>query len=613
MKRVLNGVHVLMAIGLVVALAACGGSDGSLKRERDQAQAAAAAAEADKIAAEAAAAQAEADKMAADEAAAQAEADKMAADEAAAQAEADKMAADEAAALAEADKIAAEAAAALAEADKIAAEAAAALAEADKMAAEAAAALAAAEQMAAEQDTAVAVAARIAAEAAAAQAEADKIEAQEALARAEADKEALEPSAEELAKQAEAAAIKGAQAAFGVLAKIPTPDDPATGDIDEAINRKADSTLKVSHDGMAVKFSASGPAATDPVWTKAAMNMALPIPDWVSDTLTGKPTPAETGTGMVYSNIEEPSYKLFAVEHDGRSTASLDAAAWSNAVIAPGDKYTGGADAGSIPGSFKSADGTFKCSGGSCAPIPTRKSDGKLSAAARAAIAGTWVFEPTAEDAMVKLQDLDYLMFGYWLSKDKTGPKQFQVWYGGGGDKSVVNSALNITALDEKVTYNGAAAGKYVTKDDVDNTAKAGYFTATAVLTADFSVLAGDPGKLTGTISDFKEGDSAPLDDLKLSLAGDLEYFDDNDADTDNILRLNTTVRNHDDDTDTAETANNPVTAESNGLKHGMVGGWEAQLFGSEKNTNIPTGLTGAFNAEIPDQAVVVGAFGATK
>ena len=510
MKRVLKGVHVLMAVGLIVALAACSGSDGSLKRDRDQAQAAAAAAEADKMAAEAAAALAEEEKMAADAAAALAEEE--------------KMAAEAAAALAEEEKMAAEAAAALAEEEKIAAEAAAALAEEDKMAAEAAAALAAAEQMAAEQATALAEAARIEAEAAAAQAEADKLAAEEALAQAVADKEALEPSADELAKQAEAAATKGAQAAFGVLAKIPSPED--TYDIDEAINRKADSTLKVSHDGMAVKFSASGPEATDPAWTKAATNMALPIPNWASDTLTGKPTPTETGTGMVYSNIEEASYKLFAVEHDGRTASLADAAAWSNAVIAPGNKYTGGADAGSIPGSFQGADGTFKCSGGSCADIPTRKSDGKLSAAARALITGTWIFEPTAEDAMVKLQDLDYLMFGYWLSKDKTGPKQFQVWYGGGGDKSVVGATADITALDEKVTYNGAAAGKYVTKDDVDNTATAGYFTATAVLTADFSVLAGDPGKLTGTISDFKEGDSAPLDDLKLSLAGDLEYFD---------------------------------------------------------------------------------------
>ena len=59
MKRVLNGVHVLMAVGLIVALAACsGGSDNGLEQERDQALAAADAAEAAKIAAEAVAAQA---------------------------------------------------------------------------------------------------------------------------------------------------------------------------------------------------------------------------------------------------------------------------------------------------------------------------------------------------------------------------------------------------------------------------------------------------------------------------------------------------------------------------------------------------------------------------
>ena len=93
MKRVLNGVHVLMAVGLIVALAACsGGNDSSIKRERDQALAAAEVAEAAKIAAEAVAAQAAADKLAAEEAAAQAAADKLAAEEALAQAVADKMA-----------------------------------------------------------------------------------------------------------------------------------------------------------------------------------------------------------------------------------------------------------------------------------------------------------------------------------------------------------------------------------------------------------------------------------------------------------------------------------------------------------------------------------------
>ena len=393
MKRVLNGVHVLMAIGLVVALAACAGSDGSIKAERDDAQAAAAAAE----------------KMAMDAAAAQAAAEKMAMDAAAAQAAAEKMAMDDAAALAVAEKMAMDAAAAQAAAEKMAMDAAAAQAAAEKMAMDDAAAA-----------TAAAEAAKIAADEALALAVAETIAAEAALAQALLDKEALEPSAEELAEQKDDARIKGAQDAFGVLAKVGSP--ATTDPVAPAVNRRATSTLKVSHDGMAVKFSASGPDATDPVWTKAATNMALPIPDWASDTLTGKPAKGQTGTGMVYSNIEEATYKLFAVQHEGIEASLAVADAWKDAVIAPGNEYTGGADGGSIPGSFQGADGFFRCSVGSCADIPTRKSDGKLSSVARTAIAeagGTWIFEPTAEDAMVKLQDPDYLMFGYWLSKDK--------------------------------------------------------------------------------------------------------------------------------------------------------------------------------------------------
>ena len=87
-----------------------------------------------------------------------------------------------------------------------------------------------------------------------------------------------------------------------------------------------------------------------------------------------------------------------------------------------------------------------------------------------------------------------------------------------------------------QVTYNGAAAGKYVTKNDIANKAKPGYFTATAELTADFrgaaitGLVAGADGgtaTLEGTISEFKDGDSTPLGDLSLTLEGVLQYSDD--------------------------------------------------------------------------------------
>ncbi len=742
MKRVLNGVQVLMAIGLVVALAACGGNEGALKRDRDQAQAAAAAAEADKMAAEAAAAQAEADKMAAEAATAQAEADKMAAEAAAAQAEADKMAADEAAALAEADKMAAEAAAALAEAEKMAAEAAkmaaeaaaaqaeaekmaadeaAALAEAEKMAAEAAAALAEADKMAAEAAAALAAAEKMAADEAAALAEAEKMAAEAALAQAEADKKALEdelagvpktieeleaalkaatdantaaqeamaaadtaleeataartaaqtavdesdpagltdaidalqaardavsaaevaamaaadvataaeadvatadtalkdtdtgPASEDLAEQAAEAAIAGARKAFALLDSIPRADDTATTDVNETLPRRETATdLKVSRSGDAVKFSATmtddTTDRTTTVFSQADANMAPTITGWPSATLTGKKG-GNDATGLTYSNIEAPKDKLFAVVYgaevlfgDAGATAN---AQWARSKVPAANTYTGGGGGGSIPGSYRGVDGTFTCEDSGCpasADFPERRSNGSIidTEGTVAAVPGsTWKFEPTNEAAMVTVADNDYLSFGYWLSKNKGDPVGFGVWYEGSAD---VAETGEIDTLDEKVTYTGAAAGKYVIKDDVPNLAHAGYFTAIAELTADFTVEAetdDSPGKVKGTISSFKDGDDTPLGDLTLTLTGNLWYDD---------TAGSLTVLTADDDTNTAI-----VTAKSGGLDHKTVGEWEAQFFGTDKTTNVPTGVAGAFNATIEEQAIVVGGFGATK
>ena len=732
MKRVLNGVRLLMAIGLVVALAACAGSDSSIKRDRDQAQAAAEAAEAAKAAAEAAQAQAEAAKAAAEAAQAQAEADKAAAEAAQAQAEADKAAAETAQAEAEADKAAAETAQAEAEAAKAAAETAKAeaeaaktaaetaqaQAEADKLAAEAAQAQAEADKLAAEAAQTQAEADKTAAEAALTQAEADKLAAQAALTQAEADKLALEeqlagvaptieelevaltvakdahtaaadakaaadmalaaatearmmaqtavdesepeglaeaiaalqtardaetaaeaaamaaaevataaymdladakaalagadtgPASETLTAQERAADIKGAKAAYGVLAGIRTVGDSNADPITKS--RMATSTLSVSHGAAGLKFSAKGTVNTDPVWAQADVDMAPAIGgEWVSGTLTatgtatGPPNTDEKGTGFVYSNIEAPEHKLFAVTHGANPTLTSEtpadqAAAWKLSRIAPDAAYGGG----TVAGTYDGVPGTFTCTaspGNTCPTnLPPRRGNGTIVDPASTVLnptGTTWKFKPTDEAAMVAVQDDSYLYFGYWLSKSKTAPEDFAVWYGASNTKRAVASDPEITALDEKVEYTGNAAGKYVIRDDVENTAEAGYFTAKAVLTADFTALAGEDGRLEGKISGFTAGDSAPLGDLELTLKGPLEY----DAET---LKL---------DQDATEDAPT-VTAKAGGSTvSGVTGGWEAELFGTEKNTNLPTSVAGAFDATIPNQAIVVGGFGATK
>lgn len=661
MKRVLNGVHLLFAIGLVFALAACTGSDSSIKRERDQAQAAAEAAEAarmqaeaDKAAAEAAAAQAEADKMAAEQAAAQAEADKIAAEVAAEEAEAEKMRLEEELAGVAKTIPELQAAVDMAVTDLAAAQAASDTAdmeyEAAKMArmeaqtavnesepeglADAIAAL----QEARTAETAAMEAAMMAKEAAdAAQMALDY--ARDALAAADTG-----PSAGALADQATAKT----RVAFDVVdSTVPASNTVAD------VTRRAGDNIKVSNDGTVVKWSST--AVSNPL-TQADENKSPMIDGWRSGTLTEKRGGDKT-VGMAYSNIEDPKDELFAVVYGGRKTgvtvaedstatppitadgaASMTTANWKKVRIPIANAYGGGTTGGSVAGTYDGAAGTFTCTGTECPTVtgatafPARKSNGAIATRPT----GVWSFTATDKGATVKAADSDYLTFGYWLSKDDTGtPQLFRVWYNGHGSKSATASAAALLALDEKVTYTGAAAGKYVTKNDIANTASAGYFTADAELTAEFrdsvsdveSAAVGDvsididgtstagtvAGTLKGTISGFKDGDSAPLGDLKLSLSGQLWN---NDAA--GMLTVRTDIYDHDGDTGqtdaTPDQRSNTVSGTSGGAKANVQGAWEAQMFGTQKNTNLPTGVAGAFSANIGNgQAAVSGGFGATK
>ena len=689
MKRVLNGVHVLMAVGLIVALAACssGGNNSGIKQERDQALAAAAQAEIDKMAADAAAAQAEIDKMAADAAAAQAEIDKMAAEAAAAQAEIDKMAAEAAAAQAEIDKMAAEAATAQAEIDKMAAEAAAAQAEIDKMAAEDAlagatksipeleaavmAAKTAHDMASAAKDTADmalkdAMDARMMAQMAVNDPEPDGLgDAIEALQMARDDETAAMETAMMAAKALEAAqttmdnardalvaadtgpsageltdqATANAREAFGVLALIVDDADVTTRRDDTT--RKAMASLVVKYGADGATFSTKGPDR-DSESLMSKENKAPAIPDWQSGTLNGKLDGSKSkGDAMVYSNIEAPEEVLFAVEYEGVeviiSSASITSVPdvnthWKRAKIPAGNSWGGNTAGGTIEGSYHGVDGTFSCTDPCPGPMdfPARRSDDTIigadtsSTATDRAITGQWTFKPKEKTATIKENDDDFLSFGYWLSKDNTGtPDGFKVFYGGAKPvAATADAGTAVMTLDETVKYEGPAGGKYVTKDDIANTASPGYFTADAVLTADFrddtvtGITAGTGvGTLEGSISGFKDGDTSPLGNLKLTLKGVLRHGLTTATDVPDGLHVRTGLYDHDADGGTTPMeSTNTIDGTAGGAKADVVGSWEAQLFNSDKKTNVPGAVAGAFSANIGNgQATVVGAFGALK
>ena len=212
-------VRLMLVLGLVLSLAACGGSrtDGLSTSEEDTLEARLEAAEAERAQAEAGKAAAEADKAAAEAAKVAAEAAKVAAEADKAAAEAAKVAAEAAKVAAEADKAVAEADKVAAEADKAAAEADKAIAEAERDQAEAERDQAEADKAAAEADKAIAEAERDQAEADKAAAEADKAIAEAERDQAEADKVAAEADkvaaeADKVAAEADKAAAEAAKA-----------------------------------------------------------------------------------------------------------------------------------------------------------------------------------------------------------------------------------------------------------------------------------------------------------------------------------------------------------------------------------------------------------------
>ena len=461
------------------------------------------------------------------------------------------------------------------------------------------------------------------------------------------------PSKDELA----AIATKDAREAFDVLRYVrllDRDDDDATR---RTAARKATDKLTVKHDGTGTTFASNDKPSP---FAEADANKAPPIVGWHSATLKGKRR-GNNAEGMAYSNIEAPTDELFAVRYNGQTTdisvlneageaiSTEDAdvaktnANWKRVKIPAASAYSGASNGGSIAGTYDGVEGTFTCMG-TCPPspklFPLRTSSGAIIETDDETTqrpVGLWSFKATDKDATVKVTDEDYLSFGYWLSKNSEGtPRMFKVWYGATGAKTPLATVPALVALNEKVTYTGAAAGKYVVKDVIVNTAHAGYFTADAELTADFraaattvprsGTTAGDatsgtplPGfvaTLSGSISGFKDGDSTPLGDLKLGLSGDLVAVADAD---DGVVTATvpSVAYDHDrdagDDDASDETWGNRVTATSGGVKHGWSGTWEAEFSGKEKTTNLPTGVTGAFDATVGSGAIVVGGFAATK
>ena len=192
---------------------------------------------------------------------------------------------------------------------------------------------------------------------------------------------------------------------------------------------------------------------------------------------------------------------------------------------------------------------------------------------------------------MVSVADAAYIKFGWWMRDDKTSADildNVAVFYGTEGGTPITSG---IDALTGTATYEGGAAGKYAWRDRVADTAHGGHFTAEASLTADFDGDGTNASTMSGTISSFRLGDDGMDPDWTVTLS------------TAPVTDAGAVAR--------AATVMTQWAVGSNMAN--AAGGWEAQLSntGAVRNDNLPTGVSGAFNADFNEQGRMIGAFGA--
>ena len=544
-------VRLMLVLGLVLSLAACGGSrtDGlsmseeeTLEARLEAAEAARAAAEAAKVVAEAAKAAAEADKVAAEAAKVAAEAAKVAAEAAKAAAEAAQAAAEADKAAAEAAQAAAEADKAIAEADKDVAEAAKAIAEADKDKAEEA-------KAAAEAAKAIAEAAKDAAEAAKAKAEADKDKAEAAQAIAEAEvqhqlREAVDARQE--ARDARQEAETERQKAETARAEADTAREEAGAaqqaqqqaeeESDTAEQRAVQADARLAFVGLVEVTGPDTavsvvPELNDPAAVTGVSDVAFPSGTgssagrgWYATTAKGRGTGIDADV-VVYSDKTTLPRRKITEKYDPQTVNKRDAddnyaelpdeptnevrilqtVLDTNKTRITGSTFpTGGADTeleASIDDPYDDdgdknnvrVRGSFDGASGyywcqATGTTCTIDHDGT----GYALTGGTWEFR-TSKTSTVLNPDTEFMSFGWWRKKATAfSYGMFSTVHGQG-------AIAPASSLSGTAKYVGPAIGQYAISLPLGGLSNHGEFEATAELTATF----GNPDTISGKISGF--------------------------------------------------------------------------------------------------------------
>ena len=299
-------------------------------------------------------------------------------------------------------------------------------------------------------------------------------------------------------------------------------------------------------------------------------------------------------------------------------------------------------------GTISGVYGTFKCANTTdvdCGEVMTMTNAITGQITLEAELANGWTFESRDFIKTVSAQDSDFMYFGYWL-QSPADPSidmpvyKFVTFFGSSADNNTfaLTELANTNLMDTegnakplKATYEGGAAGRYVTRTleidrnqavDDKSSGYHGRFTANATLRANFGVHAASNAEvmsntIDGEITNFMDMDVR--DDG--TIRGDLGFRVD-------LERTGITIGSG-----LIENGNIKATFDANKWNdpkaEGMVGGWNGQFYGPDAaeatamieaeepdpidaSTHFPSGVAGEFNAH-SNFTSVVGAFAAEK
>ena len=252
-----------------------------------------------------------------------------------------------------------------------------------------------------------------------------------------------------------------------------------------------------------------------------------------------------------------------------------------------------------VGGSLGGASGTFTCASAAEADCRVTNQNNHFR------FLGPWVFTPSSAGATVRVDDAEFMYFGWWARQDNaSGNWTYRTFHGptetgANGNRS---TAAEISQLTGTATYEGPAVGQYSFYQPLTQQSEYGEFSATATLTADFGDIANTGGTVQGTIDQF---DNHP--DWTLTLRQ-------RDINTDGLIAPG----------DTGDALNAVSwSIEGEALAAPDSGTWEAAFYSNlsadqrttaDNNEDaVPTGIAGTFEAAYHHVGRIVGAFGAHK